>query len=130
MKCKGIARSGDRVEKFWGNVTKTASCWLWTGNAFPTGYGRFVYRNKATMATHVSWELARRPPLQPGECLLHRCDNPPCVNPDHLFAGTKGDNNSDAFAKGRHSTQVSAAVKARRFPKGNVPWNARHRPAS
>jgi hypothetical protein len=60
------------------------------------------------MATHIALAIAGRP-LGPDECALHRCDNPPCVREDHLFAGSKADNNRDRQAKDRgiKGTQVN-----------------------
>lgn len=57
-------------------------------------------RRAQALAHRAAWE-DEHGPIPPGQCVLHRCDNPPCVNPDHLFLGTKGDNNRDRSAKGR-----------------------------
>lgn len=111
--CDG-ARQGCRcpVEKrFWGRVDTapgqgpSGDCWEWQGDRSSKGYGRLKEtieprRTRRVMATAIALRVAGRE-LQPGQCALHRCDNPPCVRPDHLFIGTKGDNNRDRTAKGR-----------------------------
>lgn len=88
-------------------------CWLWTGHKTALGYGR-VGLNKTTMpATHAAWffEHGEYPsPLW----ALHKCDNPPCVNPEHLFLGTVQDNTADMDRKGRRvSTPGEASPHAR-----------------
>lgn len=89
-------------ERFWEKVvTSPDSCWLWTGAQSPRGYGAFVVsRGDVRTASRVSWELVNGP-IPDGLWVLHRCDNPPCVNPDHLFLGTHQDNMDDMAQKGR-----------------------------
>jgi len=79
------------------------------------GYGRKKVGSRTVLAHRHAWELANG--LVPeGLCVLHRCDNPPCINPDHLFLGTRADNNADRDAKGRSKRgrhyPVSAAMRA------------------
>jgi hypothetical protein len=97
-----LSRSVPLEVRFWSRVNKTATCWLWTGsirNQF--GYGR-IRANNVTWPTHrLSWVLANGP-IPDGLWVLHRCDNPRCVRPDHLFLGTPKDNSQDRDAKGRH----------------------------
>lgn len=86
--------------RFWKHVRKTESCWIWTGGTI-TGYGQFHPTDTRVMKAHrFSWEL-HYGPIPAGLWVLHRCDTPPCVRPDHLFLGTHADNMADARAKGR-----------------------------
>lgn len=79
-----------------------SGCWLWTAGTNARGYGQFALRGRSCGAHRASWEL-HRGPIPDGSCVLHRCDTPPCVNPDHLFLGTHADNAADMMEKGRSS---------------------------
>jgi hypothetical protein len=93
-------------ESFWAKVIKAGpdDCWGWAAGRDDDGYGQFrVTGRRRCMGSHrFSWELhfgAIPEDLQ----VLHRCDNPPCVNPAHLFLGTNQDNHNDKMAKGRQA---------------------------
>lgn len=89
--------------RFWSKVDPTADCWEWTAHRKSNGYGQFTLRKGTFVGAHtVSYALVHGP-ISPGMSVCHRCDNPPCVNPDHLFLGTQSDNAIDMFSKGRAS---------------------------
>ncbi|NEW33849.1 helix-turn-helix domain-containing protein [Nocardia cyriacigeorgica] len=77
-------------------------CWEWTGSR-NKGYGVIsVSQSRVRIAHDVAWEVNHGRSLPPGMVVRHRCDNPPCVNPDHLVLGTHGDNNRDKSERGRN----------------------------
>lgn len=104
---------GTAEERFWKRVQKTDTCWIWTGR--PNAYGRFRVNGKNMMATHFSWELHYGEPVPSNLLLCHKCDNPPCVRPDHLFLGTITDNMRDASVKGRLVRPNTREPRYRKF---------------
>jgi len=90
-------------DNFWQNVARGGpdECWLWTRALLQSGHGHAKYEGRHRTAHAIAWELANEASVLPGICVCHKCDNPPCCNPAHLFLGTKGDNSRDRHAKGR-----------------------------
>lgn len=92
---------GTPEERFWPKVKRGRGCWIWTAAKDRKGYGIFALApGKRVRAHRFAWEQEHGP-LPAGACLLHRCDNPACVRPAHLFVGSREDNNADMDAKGR-----------------------------
>lgn len=86
--------------RFFSSFEVQDDCWVWVKGANNSGYGLFYTSGKKIRAHRFAWELFFGP-IPPGLSVLHRCDVPPCVNPDHLFLGTNYDNIQDMIRKGR-----------------------------
>jgi len=97
MRKKDIPRKTRKL--FWVYVNKTAGCWLWAAGS-SAGYGVFHVKRKVMRAHRVAYILANGS-IPKGLLVCHSCDNPLCVNPDHLWVGTQKDNMKDAREKGR-----------------------------
>ena len=106
LSCMSLMRSRkqDVNIRFWSKVDKTKECWEWTAVLHPSGYGLFAIwdgvRTNIARAHRWSWEYTHGP-IVGGLWVLHKCDNPKCVRPDHLFLGTPQDNIDDMFSKNR-----------------------------
>lgn len=79
-----------------------SGCFLWTAYVTPKGYGTFGDGKGTILAHRFAWKLANGP-IPAGRWVLHRCDNPSCVNPDHLFLGDSRANIDDCVSKGRQA---------------------------
>ena len=91
-------------ERFWQKVDKGADdvCWVWKGWRYPSGYGHFqIGVLKKETAHRMAYKLSY-PDFDPNLDVCHRCDNPPCCNPKHLWQGTHKENMADMRAKGRN----------------------------
>lgn len=115
-----MKRDDEMLRRFMEKVREDAGCWIWTGAKDRKGYGKFSIgnsrmadgkrRNSMVSAHRVSYELFIGPIPEGqgfhGSCVLHRCDNPACVNPAHLFIGSNADNVRDMDLKGRRITKT------------------------
>lgn len=111
-----ICALGQLATRFWEKVDKNgpimrpelSQCWQWTGYKSPAGYGRlFIFtrgkrNNDVRIATQVSYALHTG--TWPSNFVLHKCDNPRCVNPDHLYLGSQKQNAVDRCTRGRSNT--------------------------
>lgn len=93
-------RSKPLEERFWKHVEKTADCWFWTAFKDSRGYGRINFEQTPILAHRVSWEI-HNGPIPDGMSVLHHCDNPSCIRPDHLFLGNASDKMNECSKKGR-----------------------------
>lgn len=93
-------------QRFWEKVEKTNYCWLWKGYKMKSGHGQFQTLEKVDFAYRYSWELHNNKKIPKGMCVLHKCDNGSCVNPEHLFIGTQADNIKDMLKKGRGKRRI------------------------
>lgn len=103
-----ISRNATLAERFWPRVEpipEERGCWEWIGNCHKPRtsyleYGLLEFQGRSLLAHRASW-LLHFGPIPDGLCVLHRCDNPRCVNPSHLFLGSRADNCYDMWGKGR-----------------------------
>ena len=116
----------DLIERFEAKFIPepNSGCWLWTAATDGKGYGRFRVGSKtdgtrkSAIATRVSWKIYCGD-LPDDLCVLHKCDNPYCVNPDHLFLGTHTDNMQDCSRKNRTSKgDKHSAIQKAHLPRG------------
>lgn len=120
----------EALQKFWAKVAKGPQCWLWTAGTLKSGgYGGFVshFFPSESRAHRVSW-IIENGPIPDGLHVLHRCDNPPCVRPDHLFLGTNLDNIIDRMRKDRSWSKLTRALaeQIRADTRPNIAIAAEH----
>ncbi len=98
-------------EKFWRYANKKSKdeCWIWSGHLRGKGYGHINHKHKNLSAHRVSWTIHNES-IPEGKLILHKCDNPACVNPNHLYIGTYGDNNMDRENRNPGTSGVPSTI--------------------
>jgi hypothetical protein len=108
------------IDRFWQKVKigSPEECWPWQASFYPNGYGQFELHHGKTIGAHVlAFMLTKGDPGR--GFVLHHCDNKPCCNPGHLFAGTQQDNMDDMRNKGR---SVAGLKRPGTGPKHHPAW--------
>jgi hypothetical protein len=95
------------IQRFLIKVDKTDSCWIWTANKDKNGYGRFKFERYPHPAHRFSYKLFKGE-IPKGMLICHSCDNPSCVNPEHLWLGSCSDNTRDMVSKNRHGKHMKS----------------------
>ena len=114
------------MKRFWDKVDKTGECWIWTAYTKTDGYGQFKFDGKMRGAHRMAWLLTNGE-IPDGMLVCHTCDNPSCVNPNHLFLGTNQDNADDKMNKGRHaSVSQTHCKRGHEFSRANTRFSAQH----
>lgn len=102
--CNGRYQTARRVKneltEFNKRIKRSEGCWEWLGYVATNGYGLFICNSKVEFAHRYAAKVFKHVDIE-GKVVAHHCDNPPCVNPDHLFVGSQLDNVKDMDAKGR-----------------------------
>lgn len=118
----------ESIALFWGNVKIKSrdDCWNWTATTNKFGYGQ-LKRSGVTMRAHRFSYMIKLGQIPDGMCVLHRCDNPLCCNPKHLFLGTKKQNSEDMVKKGRQASgdKNGARKHPERHEYGDYHWARR-----
>lgn len=100
VKCSKGIRFVDLDAYFRSRSTPKKDCWIWTGKTNRDGYG-VLHREKRELQAHRYSYQFYKGEIPPGQCVLHSCDTPPCINPKHLWSGTQAENVRDMIYKGR-----------------------------
>ena len=127
---------------FWAKVQKSDGCWIWKGSCIDCGYGVFGWKNKSLRAHRLAYYF-KYGAIPRSKLVLHKCDNPPCVRPTHLWLGSCRDNILDAIGKGRwnpprgrrwerthlkflaRGDRHGSRVHPESVPRGERHWNAK-----
>lgn len=126
-----VASHEQFAARFWAKVDKApghgpgGNCWIWTGSVLPAsrtsrgGYGHLRW-NRQNLLAHRTAFTIENGTIPDRLCVLHACDNPRCVRPEHLFLGTKAENTQDMMRKGRHRAPCGEANASARLTSADV----------
>lgn len=114
-------------ERLFANTERVGDCIVWKGDAHRNGYGYINSRGRRFTTHRVSWAL-HFGPIPAGLFVCHTCDNPPCINPDHLWLGTTSENTADMVAKGRSNPWpgLDAAAAAHAAKRARLVVECKH----
>jgi transposase len=112
--------SSDAEQRLWAKTDKTKECWIWLGHKDRDGYGNIRIGGRKAMRTHrLSFFLATK--IDPiGMLVCHHCDNPSCINPDHLYLGTALENNRDKINRHRENWAKGERVHNAKLTRDQV----------
>jgi len=110
----------EHIQRFWSkaNILGDDDCWDWLVGKKKSGYGQFNIGHKNFYAHRIAWEIYTGKKIERKKVICHKCDNPSCVNPKHLFIGTQKDNIEDKHNKGRAARQ-----DGENNPASKVSWD-------
>ena len=113
-------------ERFFKKVNKTKECWFWIGQLNFHGYGVIhlypnQYNDKKILAHRLSYKI-HKGEIPKDMCVRHSCDIRNCVNPNHLWIGTKSDNHKDMWAKGRQPDYTKTGIPGENHPMAKLTW--------
>jgi DNA-binding MarR family transcriptional regulator/transcriptional regulator with XRE-family HTH domain len=116
-KKKKLTEGEKFYRRFWGNIDVRGKyeCWEWTAGKAGVGYGRFRLGRKSLYAHRVMYEIKSGEKIPPGMVVMHTCDNPGCVSPEHLVLGTTAENMRDRDTKGRNGKVRQADARDKNF---------------
>lgn len=109
------------ARKFWAKVAIGPDCWEWRGRKESNGYGQSTRWDGLPGRAHrVAWWLVFGEVPPAGQCVLHKCDNPLCVKPSHLYLGTHKQNAADRESRGRHKAAKGHRIASSTFTEDHV----------
>ena len=122
-------RAKTLFQRFYSKALIGDNCWIWTAHRNENGYGRFSFEGRPVLAPRMAWFL--RTGQRPTQNVLHKCDNPACVRPSHLFLGNQQDNVTDCVKKGRqvsHNAFKTRCMRGHPFDQKNtyIRYGKRH----
>lgn len=109
------------LDRFWSKVDKKGSggCWVWIAGRTGDGYGAFYLNGRTLVASRVAWMIGKGK-IPDGKLVCHHCDNPPCVNLNHLFLGANWENSRDREIKRRRINAILDLIEVHPYETGSI----------